>query len=248
MCYCNSFEIGEFIETIKTLEGTYMAVVFSAANGNNLDSETITEKQMEEWGKSLASLHDLSKSYKPVSERRKNWLDTIHFIEKVLQKHPQEREASQELSWVTQWLQSLPITNNVYGLIHYDFELDNIFYQEDNGKHFFNVIDFDDAIYHWFALDIVTALDDFLNNDDSHSELMTKSFLSGYRSITALEHEAVDQFPQFRRFANLYKFSKLLWSLDYSEIDETPPWFNGIQIKLVRVKDELRNNFQESWK
>ena len=43
----------KLIETLKTPEGTYFAVVFNVANGINLDDDTINEKQMEEWGKHL---------------------------------------------------------------------------------------------------------------------------------------------------------------------------------------------------
>lgn len=237
---------GKLIETLKTPEGTYIAVVFSAANGINLDSDTITEKQMEEWGKSLASLHCLSKGFEPVSERRKSWLDTVHFMESVFHKHPREQLALQELRRVTTWLQSIPTGNDVYGLIHYDFELDNIFFEE-NKDHSFNIIDFDDAIYHWYALDIVTALDDFIEDENPNSKLLIQSFLNGYRSITILENDAVAQFPQLQRYAKLYKFSKLIKSLDYGEIKETPPWFDELKVKLVRVADELRLSFQKPW-
>lgn len=62
-----------------------------------------------------------------------------------------------------------------------------------------------------------------------------------------LENDAVAQFPQFQRYANLYKFSKILKSLDYGEITETPSWFVGLRGKLVRVADELRQSFQKPW-
>ena len=167
-------------------------------------------------------------------------------MKSVFQKYPSEQEALQELSRVTTWLQSLPTGNDVYGLIHYDFELDNLFFEE-NKDHSFNIIDFDDAIYHWYTLDIVTALGDFIDDDNPHSKLLIQSFLNGYRSITVLENDAVAQFPQFQRYANLYTFSKLLKSLDYGEINETPPWFDELKVKLVRVADELRQSFQKSW-
>ncbi|GGA48872.1 phosphotransferase enzyme family protein [Psychrobacillus lasiicapitis] len=234
------------IETLKTPEGTYIAVVFSAAKGINLDSDTITEKQMEEWGKSLASLHCLSKTFEPVTERRQSWLDTVQFMEKVFQKHTKEQAALQELYRVTTWLQSIPTGNDVYGLIHYDFQLDNIFF-EGNKEHSFHIIDFDDAIYHWYALDIVTALDDFIDEDNPHSKLLIQSFLNGYRSVNVLEDGAVAQFPYFKRYANLYKFAKLLSSLDYGQITETPPWFDNLKVKLLRVAGELRQGFQKQW-
>lgn len=78
------------IETLKTSEGTYIAVVFTAANGITLDEDTITEEQMEEWGKSLAYLHYLSKTFNPLGEKRKSWIDTVQFMESLF-KNIQEK-------------------------------------------------------------------------------------------------------------------------------------------------------------
>lgn len=230
------------IETLKTPEGTYIAVVFSAAKGVTLDEDTITEEQMEEWGKSLASLHCLSKTFNPLGEKRKNWLDTVQFMESVFKKHPGEELALQELSEITNWLQSLSTDQDVFGLIHYDFQLDNLFFERDKDSHF-NVIDFDDAIYHWYTLDLVTALDDFIDNPQS--KWLIDSFLNGYRTKMDLDDDVVAQFPQFQMYANLYKFARILNSLDYGEINDTPPWFEELKVKLVRVTDRLRNNFQQ---
>lgn len=235
----------KLIETLKTPEGTYIAVVFNAANGINLDEDTITEKQMEEWGKSLASLHCLSKTFEPVCNRRKSWLDTVQFIESIFKKYPGEKLALQELSEITTWLQSLSTSKDVFGLVHYDFQLDNLFFEEDKDPHF-TVIDFDDAVYHWYALDLVTALDGLIDDDHPQSKLLTQSFLNGYRTKRVLENDVVAQFPQFQRYANLYKFSRLLKSLDYGEINDTPPWIDELKVKLVRVADKLRISFQKS--
>lgn len=237
---------GKLIETLKTPEGTYIAVVFSAANGINLDTDTISAKQMEEWGKSLASFHCLSKTFEPVFERRKSWLDTVQFMENVFKEHQGEQLALQELGRVTNWLQSLPTNKDVFGLIHYDFQLDNIFFEE-NKNQSFNVIDFDDAMYHWYVLDIVTALDDFIEDNNPHSKLLIQSFLNGYHSKMDLDRNVIAQFPQFQKYANLYKFSKILKSLDYGEINEMPSWFVELRGKLVRVAEELRQSFQKTW-
>ncbi|MEK4130245.1 phosphotransferase [Solibacillus sp. FSL W8-0474] len=232
----------KLIETLKTPDGTYIAVVFSAANGVTLDEDTITEEQMEEWGKSLASLHCLSKTFNPLGEKRKSWLDSVQFMESLFKKHPGEELALQELRKITNWLQSLSTDQDVFGLIHYDFQLDNLFFERDKDPHF-NVIDFDDAVYHWYALDLVTALDDFIDNPQS--KWLVDSFLNGYRTKMDLEDDVLAQFPQFKRYANLYKFARILNSLDYGEINDTPPWFEELKVKLVRVADRLRNNFQQ---
>lgn len=161
-------------------------------------------------------------------------------MESVFKKHPGEELALQELREITNWLQSLSTAKDVFGLIHYDFQLDNLFFEEDKDP-YFSVIDFDDAMYHWYALDLVTALDDFIVDDNPQSKLLVHSFLKGYRTKMALENDVVAQFPQFQRYANLYKYARLLKSLDYGEINDTPPWFNNLKVKLVHVADKLRN-------
>lgn len=42
-------------------------------------------------------------------------------------------------------------------MIHYDFEFDNVFYDDESTT--CNIIDFDDAMYHWYAMDIELTLD-----------------------------------------------------------------------------------------
>ncbi|WP_245742347.1 phosphotransferase [Fontibacillus panacisegetis] len=107
------------------------------------------------------------------------------------------------------------------GLIHYDFQLDNIFYEEENSS--FSVIDFDDAVYSWYAHDIITALDDFLDDDMNLDN------------------------PQVKSFLKLYRFSKLLWSLEGSDVTDAPKWLDDVKLKFARVRDELRRGFREQY-
>lgn len=233
---------GKYIETVQHPEGAYFAVVFHAVIGVGLD-ESITEVQWEDWGKSLASLHQLSELYDSSSNRQWDWKGILQKINTILQAYPNEKEARQELNTLTLYLQSLPISNRNYGLIHYDFQLDNLFYEDKHRS--FNVIDFDDAVYSWYAHDIVTALDDFLDDDMNVDHSPVKSFLQGYRSIRPLSEEDVRTFPYFQRFMKLYQFSKLLWTLEGSDIVDAPQWLDDLKIKLVRARDRLRDGFQE---
>lgn len=233
---------GNYIETVQHPEGAYFAVVFHAATGVGLD-ESITTVQCENWGKSLASLHQLSGLYEPSHSRQWDWQDILQKINTILQSYPNEKEAMQELKTLTDYLQSLPISSSNYGLIHYDFQLDNLFYEEKYRS--FNVIDFDDAVYSWYAHDIVTALDDFLDDDMNVDHSPVKSFLQGYRSIRPLSEEDVRTFPYFQRFMKLYQFSKLLWTLEGSDIVDAPQWLDDLKIKLARARDRLRNEFKK---
>lgn len=62
-----------------------------------------------------------------------------------------------------------------------------------------------------------------------------------------LENDIVAQFPRFQRYANLYKFYKLLSSLDHEVIIDAPSWYDGLRGKLMRVTDDLRMSFQKPW-
>lgn len=231
----------KLIEKAQTSEGKYFAVVFHAAKGRKLD-ESLSPEQCEEWGKSLARLHSLSAVYEPVHSERKSWRDILGWIEHVLQKHPQEQEAAAELRRMRLWLESQPVTKDTYGLIHYDFQLDNVFYDEE--QHSFNVIDFDDAFYSWYALDIVSALPDMPDQEDPLSSGHLQSFLKGYRSVRVLGDDFIEQIPYFLIFMNLYGFSRLLWSLDDSEMAQGPDWLEGVRLKFARSRDKLRLGFK----
>ncbi|WP_046226130.1 phosphotransferase enzyme family protein [Paenibacillus dauci] len=231
---------GRYVETLAHNGGTYFAVVFQAAAGAALD-EDITEMQCEDWGRSLATLHQLAMSYQPDQVTRWSWQDILQNIDTVLQAHPDEKEAVEELRILTAQLHSLPISSNNFGLIHYDFQLDNLFYQEE--RRLFTVIDFDDAFYSWYVQDLVTALDDFLDDDMNLDHSQVKSFLQEYRLVRPLSDEDMRALPYLQRFMKLYQFSKLLWSLEGSDIVDAPEWLEDLKIKLARARDRLRQGF-----
>ncbi|WP_411504298.1 phosphotransferase enzyme family protein [Brevibacillus centrosporus] len=236
---------GTLVETVSTNDGLYVGVVFSEARGSCLDIETMTDKQYEQWGKSLATLHSFAKTYSSVDVKRKSWQNILESVETILQRYPLEQEAKNELHRITSWLNSLNISNDNFGLVHYDFQLDNVFWDEN--KHEFNVIDFDDSMYHWFAMDIVTSLKDLFHSKELNKDKRTQSFLRGYRSILPLDDEMVRLFPNFYRFDQLYVFTRLLVSIENSEIDNAPEWYGGLKIKFKRVIDETRLRFQTPW-
>lgn len=162
-------------------------------------------------------------------------------IDTVLQAHPEEEAAIQEYKILSTYLQALPVRSNNYGLIHYDFQLDNIFYEKETRS--FQVIDFDDAIYSWYAHDIVTALDDFWDDDLNIHQPQVQAFVKGYTSLMPLTNEDLEQFPYFRRFATLYRFAKLLWALDGADMLDAPEWLTGLQSKLAHARDEARRRW-----
>ncbi|WP_010494643.1 phosphotransferase enzyme family protein [Paenibacillus elgii] len=77
------------------------------------------------------------------------------------------------------------VNDKAYGLIHYDFQTDNVFWRKKTGQ--LSVIDFDDSMYHWFAMDIAAALADQLEDENPEGEAQLQAFVRGYRSVRPME-------------------------------------------------------------
>ncbi|UHA75504.1 phosphotransferase enzyme family protein [Paenibacillus sp. 481] len=234
---------GNLVESLHTSNGTYYAVAFSEADGEQLDIDEMVGLHAVKWGASLATLHELSQIYRPAHEQRGSWQDSLRFVRSILEQHPSEQAARTECDRIAQWLSELPVSSEQYGLIHYDFQQDNIFWAESDTR--INAIDFDDSMYHWFGMDIMSATSD-LREEDETGELF-EAFLQGYRSVRPLDESIVDQFPRFARFANLYGFARVLYSLQDSVISDAPDWYDGLKEHLAELCDEDRVKFEQPW-
>jgi Ser/Thr protein kinase RdoA (MazF antagonist) len=133
----------------------------------------------------------------------------------------------------------LPITPENYGLIHYDFEQDNVYYDSETGT--CSVIDFDDAMYHWYLMDVVKALVS-LKAEIAASEYPDKreAFLAGYRSKSTLDEQLWTAAPLFVRFANLYGYTRDARAMQ-ERWDNEPEWlvalrekFSGAQVRQAQ--------------
>ncbi|WP_454055090.1 phosphotransferase enzyme family protein [Clostridium sp. Marseille-Q7071] len=235
---------GRYIETVETEIGTCYAVVFEAVKGKNLDITEMSTEQLEIWGKSLAELHNLSKKYKPKNYIRNSWKDQLEYVKSILEDFPEEKSAVNELQRVYEWLNSMPISNENFGLIHYDFQLDNVFWNDSSSS--FNIIDFDDSIYHWYMMDIVRALElDEL--EDGKSKIILKSFLKGYCSVEKIEGEYIELIPKFRRYDNLLSFAILMRSMKDSDFVKDPDWLAKLRPRLIAWCDDYRREFAKPW-
>ena len=234
---------GKYIETVTTKRGLYFGVVFAGAKGVNLDISMMSEEQFKNWGKALGSLHALSNSYKPKKFVRKNWNDKLLFIEEILRDSPEEESVQEEIERVRDWLNNLPVSVNNFGLVHYDFELDNIFWAE--SERHFHVIDFDDSMYHWYIVDIAFALRDLDELDEAEANVSLKAFLDGYCSAYDVKEDIITLLPRFRRFINLFSYAKITRSLKDSDFVEEPDWLKKLRPKLYRWCDKLREGFKK---
>ena len=227
-----------FVETINTDKGTYHAVVFNKVNGKMYEFKELNAEKYYTWGKSLGKLHrQMSDILRNNEIKRKSWHDHLNFIEKNLPKD--EYNALEELKRMKAWLTNLDIDEKNYGLIHFDFELDNLFWEEDE----LYIVDFDDAAYYWYVADIAFALRDLFKQGVNLKDERFREFINGYKTEFYLDDDLIKDLPKFLRFHNLTTFTKLLRTLDIKDTKDKPDWLVNLKNKLSKVVKNYRENF-----
>ena len=232
---------GNEFETVNTPWGTYHAVAFKKAPGRQISEAPLTDDIIFSLGKALGKLHKLSSNFNPIGNKRNDWKEIMEWMEDVLSHFPNEIPAKTELSIIRDYFSKLPVSKDNYGLIHYDFETDNVFY--DNITNTYTPIDFDDSIYHWYAVDIEQTLDSI--KDDipmEQAEPSTYLFIKGYRSEHDISHEMFSLLPVFRRYINLYGYVRILRSVQ-EKWDNEPDWMAGLRTKLENTQKKRKEKF-----
>ncbi|WP_313799246.1 phosphotransferase [Cytobacillus sp.] len=228
---------GEELIEAQTPWGEYFASVFKRVAGIQLNKTDLSDFIIFNYGKALGKLHQLSSEYKPIKNKRWSFSDVLNWIHNTLIDLPHETSALMETKLLQDYFYSIPITKSNFGLVHYDFEYDNVFYDE--ASHSCNVIDFDDAMYHWYIMDIVRALDSM--QDCIPAEMFQQKkqcFMDGYRTEYELSEDMLSIEPACRRFANLYGYVRVLRSIE-EKWENEPDWLVSLREELIKgMKEE----------
>ncbi len=218
---------GNELEVVETSKGVYHAVVFARVPGKGLNPELMTDEMVFGWGKALGCLHRLSKEFQPLKHRRIDYVEQLQWIAEELTRFPDEDLAREEVRIVSEWLAKLPKDESNFGLVHYDFETDNVFYDDETQS--FHAIDFDDAVYHWFMMDVTTALMSYKDDaPEGTFESAKHHFIAGYRSEHELTDEMVALMPGFIRYQNLYGYVRILHSA-HEQLSDEPEWMVNLR-------------------
>ena len=234
---------GDELVRKKTPWGEYYASVFKRVAGKQISQTDYNDDIMFAYGAALGELHALSSQYEKPTLKRWTHSNVFDWIEKTLGELGLDQETMLELALLRREFNRLPINQGNYGLIHYDFEPDNVFYDESTRQ--CSVIDFDDAMYHWYVMDIVQALfaiqDEMDVNEISHQEAV---FLKGYRSVFEINDHILSKRLLFRRFANLYQYARLA-KAKQEQWENEPAWMIDLRGKLERLLLDIRLTFGE---
>lgn len=220
---------GELFGQVDTEWGCYNVSCFKKVLGEKLEDTAGTLDIVKGYGKTLGQLHALMKQY-PYGEKRRSHEELMIEIQDRLQRYGASGIVKNELEAVKDELKEISVSRDEYGIIHYDFEPDNVFYDVESGT--FGVIDFDDSIRCWYALDVVRALDalDEVMNGGNMEEA-AQCFFEGYRSATAFTEEQECYLPLMRRFVRVQEYATLLHVLS-EEVENPPQWMVGLKAHL----------------
>lgn len=232
---------GRRLEVVEMPRGSYVATAFSAVPGRSLESYEMTDEMIRGFGHSLGRLHHLSKDFQPAQCRRPDYQQRLQWMIDVLQTFPEEELARRELELVSEWLAKLPRDAGSFGLIHYDFETDNVFYDEATAT--FHAIDFDDAVYHWFMMDVVVSLLSYVDEQPSAEfERVMSLFIAGYRSAHELDQVWVERLPGFRRYLRLDGYVRVIYAAREAVPDQ-PEWMQRLRLRLDALSKRRSADF-----
>ena len=164
--------------------------------------------RFERWGQVVGHVHRASSGLKAAG--RPAWSDWIARVRELIPAG--ESLAHRELDAVETGLRGLAVNENNYGFIHFDLELDNLCWENEQA----GVIDFDDCGTHWYAADIAFALRDLFDNHCAQIDFKDErllAFMRGYRTQRSLDDADLSALPLFLRMSNLVNFGRITRSL-----------------------------------
>lgn len=229
---------GNDIEVVETELGTFLAVVFEALEGKHYGLEETSNQQIYLWGKTLGNLHEnLKQLPEEYRMNRPSWKELLLKTEAILPR--EEPAVHKEFGRLLGWADELRISKENFGMIHYDFELDNVVFDNNTIR----MLDFDDSSVHWFVADIVYALRDA--GDFDLENPVIKTFIEGYKSETNLDIEILHASSGFERLHHLISLAKLIRAVDIDESEDHPEWLTNLRVKLCGLIENYRLSIEK---
>lgn len=229
-----------YIEEAATSLGTFYTSVFDRITGERKDIRDMKNRHFYAWGKALGRLHKVCREIpKNMPIIRPSHEDIFEmFAEKFPGEDTAEVEAIKDIRC---FLKSLEKNKNSYGIIHYDFELDNIIWNDEA----LSIIDFDDSLYSWFIADIAHALRDLTDEGKNldFSDIRLIKFLDGYKDENGICPEELEKFPDFYRLHHFISCKRLERSIDLQPSSDNPEWMNALIKKLTETRNSMREGF-----
>lgn len=168
---------GRAMVTVDSSVGPLHATLVRAATGDTWDADDLTAAQAEQWGAALARVHEATPTADGIALP-----DGAEQCERALEAVSTDARLAEAAATLSARLVALFRDDRVYGLVHGDYELDNISWRDGLATAY----DWDEAERSWCAADIAYAVRDLLPDPGvllDATPPLVGSFLSGYRSV-----------------------------------------------------------------
>jgi Ser/Thr protein kinase RdoA (MazF antagonist) len=183
-------ESGALTVTVTTGLGVMHAMVVEPAPGAEADVGTLTASQARHWGRALARLHrdaaglgaGLPASFGELADVGELFTDDAELVEATTR--------------LTDVMGELPRRGDRWGVVHGDFELDNMAWEEGGPIAY----DFDEAALSWYAADVAFAVRDLTDHTGRPAaahRARFDAFLDGYRGVRPFDDEDLGRLPLF---------------------------------------------------
>ncbi|MEU5159942.1 phosphotransferase [Streptomyces sp. NPDC020875] len=222
---------GRLVERVETPLGAMRAMCIGEAPGDEVELEELTVARARAWGGLLARTHEAAADLTDGLDR------PLDGIAAVADLYPDDAELGAAVAKVAARLTELPRDPAAYGVVHGDFELDNLAWDGDTPVAF----DFDEAALSWYAADVAHAIRDLTDHGrpcPAHAESLT-AFLAGYREVRPLpcaEPAELLLLAGANAARSLIELRPVLATLDEGKPDD----LDRLRADLLEHRDEQR--------
>ncbi|GAB7190030.1 phosphotransferase enzyme family protein [Kineococcus sp. NUM-3379] len=190
---------GNLVETVATDLGVVHVTCVEAAPGEQLDAGGISPAQAHAWGAALATVHREAAGVvvelpRALAAELPHAGDRLPAAVTSLRTDPPAAAAAREVAAA---LAALPRDPGRYGVVHGDFEPDNLAWVGDSPTSF----DYDEAALSWYVADVAHAARDLVSRAQPTAEHRERydALLAGYLSVRPEAARHLATLPLFAR-------------------------------------------------
>ncbi len=198
----------------------------AGALAERIPADEWTNELFQSIGRATGKMHAVSRRYqpRPPTLTRPQWSESF-LIRNALERLSRSADpGAEKLVKLIGELERLPVEANGFGLIHGDLHFAN-FLVRPGGE--VAIIDFDDCVYGWFAMDIAMAIFDVLVLYNAKGEaekktftsLFLKQYLAGYWEENALDPSWLEHIPRFIKLIEICVYASLAGHPDINKPD-----------------------------